>query len=457
MISIEPFRQTLLTSATKPLLSTLPVATLLSLGASRNPSADGDNDNDNNAEASAKMAQLDPRLQSILYMGGAMSLHFGGYEFFRNACLALFTSSDYGFRSPAAFPLANGLVSPFSLILLWFYSQQLFQRGPRVALRKTTIMSIIVILASSGLLQACRVANLPATVGQVIIGLTFLFQNSYQYLLYTQQWSFAGSVLTPDEGARWFPALAGFSSVVCSITSSLVPYILPYTGILGLMALTSITLTGCCILGDVAYGISQKHGFDPAKQMQEQQRSKDAKAADSKQGRLGKAVDLFRRVPTLLVLFLEVISFQSLSTILNVAFVRTLKQQIPQDVARAGYSARFYGIVNAVSAALQFLVLPLCMKYAEPAWIWRLMPVIPLLFCGLQVSKAESSLFLVAGAVFLCKTIDYSIRSVVYPMVYQPWDFESRFVGKEVIGVFGSRFGKSGMSLMYVVGRFALA
>ena len=32
-------------------------------------------------------------------------------------------------------------------------------------------------------------------------------------------------------------------------------------------------------------------------------------------------------------------------------------------------------------------------------------------------------------------------------MVYVPLDFESRFLGKEIISVFGYRFGKSGMSL----------
>jgi len=36
-------------------------------------------------------------------------------------------------------------------------------------------------------------------------------------------------------------------------------------------------------------------------------------------------------------------------------------------------------------------------------------------------------------------------------------DFESRFLGKEIIGVFGSRFGKSGMSiLMSVFSSFGL-
>jgi ATP/ADP translocase len=37
----------------------------------------------------------------------------------------------------------------------------------------------------------------------------------------------------------------------------------------------------------------------------------------------------------------------------------------------------------------------------------------------------------------------------------QPLDFESRYVGKEIIGVFGSRFGKSGMSL--VLSAFTMA
>jgi len=34
-----------------------------------------------------------------------------------------------------------------------------------------------------------------------------------------------------------------------------------------------------------------------------------------------------------------------------------------------------------------------------------------------------------------------------FQQVYVPLDYESRYVGKEVIGVFGYRFGKSGMSL----------
>jgi hypothetical protein len=86
-------------------------------------------------------------------------------------------------------------------------------------------------------------------------------------------------------------------------------------------------------------------------------------------------------VPTLGVLFAEVLSFQSFNTILNVAFVRSLKQDIVDDQLRAAYTGQFYSAINAVSALLQFVVVPLCLKYAEPAMIWRLMPLIPLAVC----------------------------------------------------------------------------
>ena len=45
------------------------------------------------------------------------------------------------------------------------------------------------------------------------------------------------------------------------------------------------------------------------------------------------------------------------------------------------------------------------------------------------------------------KVLEYSARRMLDEMVYVPLDFESRFVGKEIIGVFGYRLGKSLMSL----------
>jgi ATP/ADP translocase len=45
------------------------------------------------------------------------------------------------------------------------------------------------------------------------------------------------------------------------------------------------------------------------------------------------------------------------------------------------------------------------------------------------------------------KTLEYSARRMLDEMVYVPLDFESRYVGKEVVGVLAYRLGKSMMSL----------
>lgn len=162
---------------------------------------------------------------------------------------------------------------------------------------------------------------------------------------------------------------------------------------------------------------------------------------------LWKIAHLFQRVPTLAALFLEVISFQSLSTVLNVCFVRQLKEQVPLDTDRASYTGQFYAIINGVSAIMQFIALPLARKFLEPKLVYRLMPLIllPLL---LYSSIQHSTLTMAAITFFMLKMMDYSLRNVVNEMVYQPLDFESRYLGKEVIGVFANRFGKSGMSLI---------
>jgi len=358
-------------------------------------------------------------------MAAAMALHFGGYEFIRNACLALFTSSEYGFSSPAAFPLANALISPFSVMLLWGYGQQLDTHGPRGALKRTTTLSVLFISVVTAALYACQQFNAPLLVRQLVIALTFLFQSSYQYLLYTQQWSFVSSVLTPEEGSRWFPRMAGLSSLMCTVTGTLVQYMVPTTGLLGLMAATGLTLCGVLHCQDRAYQIAQTHNFDPAKQ-QAKARAKlqskdDTSASSSNQAsnRFTNATALFRRVPTLSALFCEVLSFQSLNTILNVAFVGALRHTIPDDLARSSYTGRFYSLINAVSALLQFVVLPPIMSRSEPALIWRGMPVIPFAVCLYQSCQATPSMTLLAAAFFLAKTMDYSLRSVVYAMVYQ--------------------------------------
>ena len=115
-------------------------------------------------------------------MAAAMALHFGGYEFARSGALALFTSSETGFANPAAYPFAMGLVTPISLILLYWYGNQLKAGGPRVALRNTKLLSVSILATSSIALSV-----LPAEytlLTRAMVAILFVFQNSVSTILY---------------------------------------------------------------------------------------------------------------------------------------------------------------------------------------------------------------------------------------------------------------------------------
>jgi ATP/ADP translocase len=402
----------------------------------------------------AKQLILLPRPRAALYMATAMALHFGGYEFVRSGMLALFTSSTVGFSNPGAFALAMGLVSPFSFLLLMGYGSVLEKRGPRAALTTTTFASFLVFAVTAITLQLLQTTTSTAqSTSRAIVALAFIYQNSYAHLLYNQHWSFLSSIMTPQEGSIWFSSIAGLSSVVCTVTGTLVKPLVNTVGLVGMVGCNCVFLLLSILCSDRAYQLAETHGFDPAKIKEQQNKVPlvaDSKPADKpNQNLVVKARDLFQRVPTLGALFGEVFTFQSMSVILNIAMVTRLKQVMPNDNERAAWTGRLFAGVSGISGLLQFIVLPLFLQRIEPRMIWRCMPLVPLVFSVYQSFQGASpSLGALALSFFVAKTMDYSIRGVVNEMVYQPLDFDSRYLGKEIIGIFGSRFGKSGVSLL---------
>jgi ATP/ADP translocase len=397
-----------------------------------------------------------PRPRAALYMATAMALHFGGYEFVRSGMLALFTSSTVGFSNPGAFALAMGLVSPFSFMLLMGYGSVLEKRGPRAALRTTTFVSFLVFGVTAITLQLLHTTSTPQSAARAIVALAFVYQNSYAHLLYNQHWSFLSSIMTPEEGSIWFSSIAGLSSVFCTMTGTLVKPLVNTVGLVGMVGCNCVFLLLSILCSDRAYQLAEANGFDPAKSQKQPKKNQfsdgvaDSKSAEkSDQHLMAKARDLFQRVPTLGALFGEVFTFQSMSVILNIAMVTRLKQVMPNDNERAAWTGRLFAGVSGISGLLQFIALPLFLQRIEPRMVWRCMPLVPLVFSLYQSFQGASpSLSALALSFFVAKTMDYSIRGVVNEMVYQPLDFDSRYLGKEIIGVFGSRFGKSGVSLL---------
>ena len=266
--------------------------------------------------------------------------------------------------------------------------------------------------------------------------------------------------MTPTEGTRWFTFIAGFSSLVCTLTASSVQTIADRShGLVLLMFMTCATLGLSMLCADKAYQLSAEHGFDPSRELQKKQSKKDSEKrsaaasaeTDEEESLLQKTGRMFRTSPTLAGLFGEVITFQSLSTVLNICFVRQLKESIPIDGDRAAYTGQFYAGVNGLSGTMQFFVLPLLRKYLEPQWVYRFLPMalMPLLtYAAFVPVSASNGLLIATVAFFALKSADYSIRGLATELVYQPLDFDARYLGKEVIGVFANRFGKSGTSII---------
>jgi ATP/ADP translocase len=223
----------------------------------------------------------------------------------------------------------------------------------------------------------------------------------------------------------------------------------------GSLACTSLALLLSLVATEAAYSLAEQNGFSPerqplktsSKQRNDATITKDATIEQKHSGLVDKATKLFQRVPVLRALFLEILASQGLATLLNICFVASVGRTIPDDTIRAGWVGNFYALINVFSMILQFGVLPPLMQIIEPKDLWRVTPLISLAFTTVQAFQTNPSLFAISASLLVMKVSEYSARRMLDEMVYVPLDFESRFLGKEIIGVFGYRFGKSLISL----------
>jgi len=392
-------------------------------------------------------------------MAIAMSLHYLSYSIARPSTIALFTSAKTGFAgNTAAFPLAMAFISPTSLVLLVLYGKILNKAGPRGAVRQTTFLCASVLWASAALiyiLQGMEPIRIPLLGGssmkliQLLVGALFIFRESYVQLLTSQYWSFMASILTPDQSAKWFSPISGLTSVTSAIAGLGVSNVVEAVGLSGALGLAGLILTTSLIFTEKAYAISDKGGFTPSDdEMKKTKKGKKAMTAKSEdQSLFKKASGLFVRVPVLKALFIEILAGQGLATLLNVCFVTKLSQSLPDDTMRAGWMGKFFASINGVAMCLQFGVIPRIMPHLEPRTLWRFMPTVMVTALSYLCMHEDPSLYIISGLFMLFKVMEFSIRRMLDEMVYVPLDFESRFLGKEIISVFGYRFGKSGMSL----------
>jgi ATP/ADP translocase len=405
-------------------------------------------------------------------MAVASAVHFAGFEFARSGTIALFTSTKTGFVTPSASPISTICMTPFSLVVLWLYTKSLERWGPRKSLMFSTIMFAWLVASSAFVLSNLETlideshahCHLWKKLAQATVFSLNVAQSSFVQLLYTQHWSFIGSISKEWEGASmWFAPIAGLGSLASTMAALGVQPVVQRFGLTGSLWASSIFLLASGIAADKAYRIALRHDFEPYSCQNKQQTLKRKrhfrKASPSHSGSLlAMSLRLFHRVPVLANLCIEVLTCQSVSSIINFLFLLAVKECIPDDHHRASWTATWYARINFFSGILQFFVLPLVLRYFERNYhnnkhqqrrLWLLMPVTMMMCATLMTYQAEDlSLFLVTATFALYKTLEYSVRGVAVEMVYVNLDYESRFFGKEVIGLFVERIGKSGTAVI---------
>lgn len=393
---------------------------------------------------------MPPEGKAVVLMAIAMAFHYFGYSLARPITVALFTSSSWGYAGmPSAFPLAMAFVSPFSLLLLMGYGNILDRSGPAGALLQSSLFCAVILSASAIAIAFFRstglvVGGIPAV--KLISGPLFVFRESYVQLLTSQFWSFMASALTPTQSAQWFGPIAGLTSIASAVAGLAVSPMVDRAGLASVLLCTGLTLIGSVVTAKQAYAIADQYGFSPVSGHKKFAKS-NPKASPGIFGLFSTARQLFSRVPILNALFMEILASQGLATVLNVCFVSRLESAIPNDSQRAGWVGVFFALINIITMTLQFGILPPLMRVVEPRDVWRAVPLVSLAFTAFQALQVNPSLAVVSASLMVMKVSEYSARRLLDEMVFVPLDFESRFVGKEVIGVFGYRFGKSCMSL----------
>lgn len=396
------------------------------------------------------MFGLTPEGRAVLFMAIAMSFHYLGYSLARPVTVALFTSASSGYAGIAgAFPFAMAFVSPLSLLLLMGYTNVLDKHGARRTMVQTTSLCSAAIALSAVLIACCHHYQLVyrgIPVVKFITAPLFVFREAYVQLLTSQYWSFMASILNPSQSEKWFGPIAGLTSLTSALSGFLVTPVVQRIGLSGALMGTAITLIFSLVLSSSSYDIARKYGFEPKETKQEPSLKSKAQAQSNLSRSVGmveKTVSLFERVPLLRLLFFEVLASQAMATILNISFVAALSTAIPNDTKRAGYVGVFFSAINLLTMVIQFGALPSLISSVEARDLWKAMPVLTFLFTSFQATQKDPSLAIVSASFMVMKVTEYSVRRLLDEMLFVPLDFESRFLGKELIGVFGYRFGKS--------------
>jgi AAA family ATP:ADP antiporter len=257
-------------------------------------------------------------------------------------------------------------------------------------------------------------------------------------LLIEQYWSFINSVLSRDQAKRVNGPICGVASIGGIAGGAAVGALAEPLGshVLILFAAASTVPAAAC--GWLAYRL----GGEPA-------------ASESRREAHGTlALDLFGRYGTLRLVGLMVVATQVVSTVLDLRFSGLLEAEIDVTDQRTAYLGTFWSTVNGVTFGLQFVAVPLLLRYLSLRVVHMGLPLLHLTAAAILI--LYPSLAVAAAAFLLFKTVDYSVFRAAKEILYMPLPFDARYRAKEVIDAVGYRAAKGGIATILAVGGAAV-
>ena len=335
-----------------------------------------------------------------------------GYEFMRSVSQSLFIQAYGAGRLPVVMTL--GPVG--TLLMIYGYGRLLSLAGPKRTVILTSLLTGLAILA-------CHAAI--GSGSRMATGVVYVLREAYVVLLVEQVWSFINSTVSDGEGRRLNGPICGIASLGAIAGGYMVRQFAVAVGSNNLLVFAAFSLIPTGLLAALAYHF----GGEP--------RAAETEAG-GRQGHLGIRVLL--RNPVLRRLALLIALTQVVSTAVDLQLNRLVASAIPLVDERTRWFGGFYATLNAFSAAFQFVVAPVLLRYASLRAVHLAIPAVHVGTCALALSFPT---VLTVSAAYLCfKVLDYSVFRAAKELVYIPLSFDARYRSKEIIDAFGYRFAK---------------
>ena len=350
-------------------------------------------------------------------IGLAAAFLFCGYECVRSTSNTLFKAA-YGKQN---LPVVMALMPLGLVAALYGYGRLLSWVGPRKTLLATTLFSALSLGVCYGAIHA---GWKPAT------GILYILREVYVVLVLEQYWSFLNSTLGLEAAKKLNGPICGIGSAGSFLGGLAVGAWSKPLGSETMLFFGAAALLPAAFIANLAYA----RCGEPARAAEEDRPTR---------GHLG--LGLFRAHPKLVLLFLVILATQVVSTALDLSFQNILQDEIPDVDEQNAISGYFYAGLSAAAALGQLALTPLLLRFASFDILHLGMPLIHLAVCFMLIQ--DPNLITAGGAYLIFKVLDYSVFRAAKEILYIPFSFDVRYRAKEIIDVFGYRFGKGGLSL----------